>query len=112
MARWRNTDEQKEQYYNTFYDCWEFSGYDDQDADLPFGAPWDWCSDDDWKPQPGETVEEAAERWYRENRQGILTVFKEEVVEDYDLAVIGSEKRKELKEWLDELEQLLGGQSA
>lgn len=110
------TDDEKTRFINAFYDnAWEFTGYNDivPDNPSPFGMPWLWetrtAEEAGYAPKEGETIEDAANRWYSEHRDDILDLIRDELTARLD-AIDPEEDADEYEETqsqLDEVEALI-----
>lgn len=109
------SDEEKEEYCNSFYNAWEWDVNDIESGNpYPWGCPWNYDSTKDWMPQNNESIKEAAIRYYQNNRSDILNEIKNElfVIYDNDLEWNGfddevNEKRAELLDKLIRINQLI-----
>lgn len=74
------TEDMKDAFQEAFYDAADVDDRDGGANPRPWGCPWTYDEDgrDGWLPLAGETVEDAAVRWWKLNRGEIHGVVAEE----------------------------------
>lgn len=68
------------QFSAAFYREAKAAGLDlhDQNTPEPWGAPWLWDSSGDWQPKEGESITDAAKRFFKENKDEIKDLLDEQ----------------------------------